>query len=447
MKPFVEAPQPVQAPATSPGQHYAELHLEDIVGLTVEPGTGDAAAPSRSAPMSDGATHLNPPQDPRKGTMLASAGTSMSAHLTAGAVQQGPPQEPRTASTDDASALPPLLGSTQQGLPQDPRKLQAPDLAAPAASAAPAGSQPVESSTQGMAAGRPKDPRLAAGGLHSQQHLRNERQPPNLAGQQMVQAGEGSLPGLDNAHPSSSAETPPAGKLSTQLSDLDGDEALLYRSEPDLIPSMTQAQHAGGPSRNGQHLEAQKQATVGLAEEQLYGDPFLLAEGDQCAAKSARAVRLDSDEEVAIPGLDSSHSAEHLNVGNSLDALQSGNASQLPSVDRQQAALSTGLSYRQTGALAAHADQRQVPHSASALRSHLPVDAADVRAFGVDRSSVEQGTQRPTAPRPVTIPAPGRPGRTQAPFGAVPKPVILKPPAAARQGAGGFKPHTTDYKR
>ena len=378
----------------------------------------------------------------------------MPAHLTAGAVQQVPPQDPRRADTPNASAPPAPSGSAQQDPPQDPRKLQAPNLAVPSASAAPAGRQSAESSTRSRSGERPKDPRPTAGAHHTQHHLRIERQPQSSLVQQTVQADEEGLPGLDDAH-ASLAEMPPASRLSTQLSDLDGDEALLYGSEPDLIPSATQARHAGEPLREGQHPRAWEQATFDSPEEQLlYDDPLMLAEGDHSAAKPPKSARLDSNDgtaEVAIPGLDPSQSPDNamqLSMSVSTDGLRSGSVSQHPSVDRQQIAPSTRLNSRHTEPSAACIEQIDVSHSASTLPSHLSVGSADVHVLDVGRSSVEQGPQRPTmAPKPITLPAPSRLGRVQRPHEAVPQPITLKPPAHARQGGGGFKPHTTDYKR
>lgn len=449
MKPFVEITHSIQAPATNPGQHYAELNLEDIVDVTHQPAGGDAADSPSSATMSDDAAQLEPLQEPRRGAASdPAAGPSISASLAAGTAQQGPPQDPRRARTHDAMVLPASSASRQQGQPQDPRKsqtLQPPGMGAASASAASAGSPSVDSSNHGTRPDRPQDPRLAAGGPHLQRTLQEQRPPPSSAVQQTEHAGMDHLPGLDDAN-TDTDQGPSPSRLATQLSELDADEALLYSSAPGK-----QAKQAEDELEDGEHPEAPEEAVLDAPEQRLLDDDSLmLADADNGAAKPTKGDRLkahDSTAEVAIPGLDSvepSESAKQFKNDFPSASLRSANRIQHPSAGRQHAAPSARPHTRQTGASAAHTDQAFLPQSAS---GHLPVDSFGGEALGIGRDSTEQGQRRQSGPKPITLPAPGRPGNAQRMHGSVPKPITLKPPAAARQGGWGFKPHTTEYKR
>lgn len=428
MKPFAEALQPPQAPAPNQEQHYAELHLEDIVDLTDQPATGGAPAPSPSAPLPSGAAQQVPPQDPR-----------------------------RRSRTPDASVPATLSGSTQQGPPQDPRKgqmQQAPGTAAPSSAVAAAESRHVDSSNDGMGLMRPKDPRLAVSEPHAQRTLHDQRRLPSSDVQLTEQEGKPCLPGLDISD-ASTEQPPSASRLSTRLSDLDGDEALLYSSAPDHSAPAKQAKQAGEQLGDDQRPEAPEGSAHDVEEEQtLYDYPLMLADAVRRAAEPSRNARLKADEsttEVAIPGLDQSepsNSAMQLSMSSLSDGLQSGRWCQQRRLEAQDAAPSSaGLDSRPTGASVVSTDQSHLPQSASALQRHLPVGSADGEALRVGRNNVEQASQRPKSPKPITLPAPGRLSGAQRPHGTAPKPISLKPPVAARQPGAGFKPHTTDYRR
>ncbi len=212
-----------------------------------------------------------------------------------------------------------------------------------------------------------------------------------------------------------------------------------------------QAKQAEDELEDGEHPEAPEEAVLDAPEQRLLDDDSLmLADADNGAAKPTKGDRLkahDSTAEVAIPGLDSvepSESAKQFKNDFPSASLRSANRIQHPSAGRQHAAPSARPHTRQTGASAAHTDQAFLPQSAS---GHLPVDSFGVEALGIGRDSTEQGQRRQSGPKPITLPAPGRPGNAQRMHGSVPKPITLKPPAAARQGGWGFKPHTTEYKR
>ena len=380
----------------------------------------------------------------------------MSASLTAGTAQQEPPQDPRRARTPDAMVPPSLSASTQQGPPQDPRKsqtLQPPGIMAASASAAPLGRQSVDSSDRGPIPDRPQDPRQSAGEPHPHRTSQEQRRLPSSALQQTEQAGMGSLPGLDDAS-AGAEQVPSMSRLSTQLSDLDADEALLYSSVPDLSASAKQAEQAEEELEDGEHPEAPYEAVLDDPAAQLSDDdPRLLAGANHDAARRTKRDRLnahDSTAEVTIPGLDflePSDSAKQSKSHFPSAGLRTVNQIQHPSVGRQHAAPSARPHSRQTGASAAFTDQSHLPQSAGGTCRHFPVGSSSIEAPGIGRNSVEQGSQRSSTPRPITLPAPDRPGKAQGTLGTAPKPITLKPPIAARQGGGGFKPHTTEYKR
>ena len=378
----------------------------------------------------------------------------MSAPLTAGTAQQVPPQDPRRARTPDAMVPSALSASMQQGPPQDPRRRsqtpQPPGNVAASASAAPVGSPPADSSHHGLKPDRPQDPRLAAGGPHS---LQEQRQHPGSAMQQTEQAGMDYLPGLGDAN-ASTKQGPSASRLSTQLSDLDADEALLYSSAPDPSPSAKQAEQAEEELEDGEHPESPEEAMLDTPEEQLlYEDPLVLADAHHSAAGPTQSDKLSADEsaaEVAIPGLESiepSDSAKQVKSNFPSASLRNASRIQHSAVGRQHGAPSARPDSRRAGASAVPLDQSFLPQSASAFHSHHPIGPLSGQDVGVGRNSTEQGSQRPVAPKPITLPAPGRPGNAHKTHGTVPKPITLKPPVAARQGRGGFKPHTTEYKR
>ena len=455
MKPFVEAPQPPQAPASNQGQHYAELHLEDIVDLTDQPATGGAPVQHPSAPLTSGAAQQVLPQDPNRRSRTPDA---IAPAALSGKAQQGPPQDPRKARTPDASVPPARSGSLQPGPPQDPRMgqmHQAPGTAVPSSTVAAGESCPFDSSDDGMGLMRPVDPRRIVGAPHAQRTPQDQRRLPSSAMRLTEHDRRQCLPGLDNAD-AGGDQALSSSRLSTQLSDLDGDEALLYSSVPDLSAP---AKQAGEQLKDGHCPEAAERPAHNVAEEQtLYDDPLMLADVDQSAAKPSRSARLKVDEstaEVAIPGLDKSEpsdSALQLSMSSLSDGLRSRNWSQHPLVERQEAVPSARVNFGQMGAPVVSTDQSHLPQSASALQSHLPVGSADGEASGVGRTHIEQASQRPKSPKPITLPAPGRLSGAQRPHvmhGTGPKPITLKPPVAARprQPGGGFKPHTTEYRR
>ena len=92
-------------------------------------------------------------------------------------------------------------------------------------------------------------------------------------------------------------------------------------------------------------------------------------------------------------------------------------------------------------------DQSHLHSSAGTMHTADTGERSDRTVLGVGRRRVDQIEQRPGLLKPITLPAPGKPGGMQGVQNRVPKPISLQPPAAARRGAGGFKAHSMDYKR
>lgn len=474
MKPYMDpAHQPNQGPAPITAQHYAELHLDDIVGLTDQPATADATCTSRSAPATAGAAQQVPPHDPRRaGTPDPSVPPP-----SAGSMRQGPTHDPRRRSTPDAAIPPALAVSMQHRPPQDPRMSSTPDAAVPPtvagsmqqaalhdlrqghtqqasnaglphASVAPPAKQPADTCTTSVAHALPKDPQEDGGGLQYVQRTQTDpRQEQSLA----MPIGK-RLPGILQAADelaSSSAQAHASSRRSVQVSshDLDEDDALLYSSELTPIISATQAKGRALSS-------ASREATPDAPEEQLlYDDPSLLLEEDYNSAPPRKRAMLNADggtAEMAIPGLDESHptfsAARHSSCVFSRGA-QSNSRSQQPSKARQQGVRVGRHQFVPTGAETLPSDQCHPHSSAGSMHTASTEELSDMTVSGVGRRRVDQVEQRPGLQKPITLPPPGRPGSTQGVQNSVPKPITLQPPAAARRGAGGFKAHSMDYKR
>lgn len=447
MKPFVEPPpQPAQALAPNPAQHYAELLLEDIIDPVDEPAKVDAADPPGLEPESAGSSlqQQGPPQDPRISRVQHTQGLA--------------PHQP-SAAAPEPRLEPALAGSSmQQGLPQDPRRGQV-------------------QYTQGLAhqypsaaaLEPPRDPRLAAGGpQHAQHAVQDPRKAHAVHNPSQGHSGASSAPEL-LLQARGEATLPSSLHMKAGDTALPEDKDQLYSSAPGpgTERSGRAQQHAAGCSKP--HT-AQGLAGDASAEQLLYDDPLLLGEDEHeeiCSPlpDSARHQASKAASEVLIPGLNGSQPSDSaalpealipgLNESQPSDSaaqrhssrpLQGVHGSRRPQhfLGGTQGAAIPGTAHPSaTGGVTALSDQSRA-HSAAGVSQCEDVMPGRV---GLDRGSIEQGVQRPGLPKPVTLPPPSVPRTMQALPAGVPKPITLKASAPGGRGVGGSKAHTMDYKR
>ena len=315
----------------------------------------------------------------------------------------------------------------------------------------------------------PRDPRLAAGGpQHAQHAVQDPRKAHAVLEPSQGHSGASSAPEL-LLQGGGEATLPSGLHMNAGDTALPEDEDQLYNSA--LGPGterLERAQlHAAG---SGEPHTAQGSDGDASAEQLLYDDPLLLGEdehGEICSPirDSARHQASEAAPEVIIPGLNESQpsdsaaipellkpgldesqpfdsAAQHHSSGPS----QGVHGSRRPQhyLGGAQGAAVEGTAHPSAaGAVTARSDQSHA-HSAAGVSQCENVMPSRV---GLDRSSMEQGVQRPGLPKPVTLPPPSMPTTKQALPAGVPKPITLKASAPGSRGVGGFKAHTMDYKR